>query len=72
MMCYVVYDPATGAILKSGHCGQPADMPRQAKAGQAVMAVSEICRGDKQRIDITKTPPAVVAIAAPAAVSQPS
>lgn len=62
--CFVVYDPASGSILRSGHCSNADDVPHQAQAGEAVMRVDEAPRNDRFQVDVTKNPPVVVPRAA--------
>jgi hypothetical protein len=57
---FAVYDPATGAIRRYGSCAA-ADLARQAQAGEAVIATPAPAPDNKFKIDITKSPPALVA-----------
>lgn len=58
---YAVYDPATGAIVRSGFCTQSADVALQARPGEAVVAADRLCPGDAFAVDLARTPPQVVA-----------
>jgi hypothetical protein len=61
MTYYAVYDPASGAILRTGFCTQAADAAVQARRGEAVIACDRLCPGDRFAVDVARTPPAVVA-----------
>jgi hypothetical protein len=58
---FAVYDPATGAILRTGFCTQSADLALQARAGEAVVACDRLCPGDRFRVDVAAAPPRIVA-----------
>ncbi|HUZ72224.1 MAG TPA: hypothetical protein VMU87_04505 [Stellaceae bacterium] len=58
---YVVYDPATGAIRRAGFCTLAACVAVQARQGEAVIAADRLYPADAFAVDLTKTPPAVVA-----------
>ena len=58
---YAVYDPATGAVLRTGFCSQAADVALQARAGEAVLATAQLCPAAQSVVDLTRTPPAIVA-----------
>lgn len=58
---YAVYDPATGAILRTGFCTQAADVALQARPGEAVVASDRLCPGGQFCVDLARTPPALVA-----------
>lgn len=60
MNYFVVHDPTTGAIRRSGFCTQPRDVAGQARSGEAVREVDQFYPPGKFKVDLTKTPPVVV------------
>lgn len=63
MTFFVVYDPATGAIRRTGFCSRAADMALQARAGEAVIEAAAHHLSNASAVDITRSPPAIVATA---------
>ena len=59
---FLVYDPATGAAKRSGFCMLAAGVAPQARPGEAVIATDRLYLADKVKLDVTKSPPAIVAI----------
>ena len=58
---FVVYDPATGAIKRSGHCSNPGDVALQAQPGEAVLALDrDTAPGSVARVDVSQSPPVAV------------
>ena len=61
MNYFVVHDPATGAIKRSGYCTLAKDVGRQARSGEAALAVDQFYAPGKFKVDVTKTPPVIAA-----------
>jgi hypothetical protein len=57
---FVVYDPTTGTVVRSGFCTLAAGVALQARRGEAVLATDRAYPVDGVRVDLTKTPPSVV------------
>jgi hypothetical protein len=60
MHFYAVYDPATGAILRTGFCTQSCDVALQAREAEAVIAADALCPADRYAVDVARTPPVLV------------
>lgn len=60
MSYFAVYDPSSGTIRRYGTC-TPADLKRQAGEGEAVIETQAAAPDHKFKVDITKSPPALVA-----------
>lgn len=60
MVLFAVYDPKTGAIKRSGCCNA-GDLALQAQVGEAVLQTASPAPDNKFKLDLTKTPPVMVA-----------
>jgi len=60
MTYFAVYDPSSGAIRRYGSC-TPADLAHQAGQGEAVIETPAPAPDNKFRLDVTKSPPSLVA-----------
>ncbi len=57
---FAIYDPATGAITRTGFCTQAADVALQVRPGEAVIAADRLAPGERFRVDVARTPPAII------------
>jgi hypothetical protein len=64
MRHFAIYDAATGAIRRHGSC-MACDLARQAGEGEAVIETESAAPGDRFRVDVAGSPPALTAIARP-------
>jgi hypothetical protein len=68
---FAVYDPATGLIKRSGIC-TAGDLAIQAQSGEAVIETSNQAPGSAFKVDITQSPPVVIAYTPPAPTPTPT